>query len=168
MWDMYIERELNAIRLLGKWKVPGPKTYIFEWSKANGTYDSLDSLNQNPKGTVSDETGGRKGTWTIGEELEISWESREYEKWSMPLKPLAQSIFRVPGFATRLSHTLAGKSQIQLFKRRGRYGVRHSNPILLRNSACRRAHRKRHPRKAGANGSSKSRVVATREDSIAR
>jgi hypothetical protein len=112
MWDVYIERELNAIRLLGKWKVPGPRTYVFEWAKANGTYGSLDSLNQDPEGTVQDETGGRKGTWTIEEELKISWESRESEKWSMPLKPLAQSIFGVPGFATRLSHTLAGKSQI--------------------------------------------------------
>ncbi len=29
MWNMYIERELNAIRLLGKWSVPGSKTYVF-------------------------------------------------------------------------------------------------------------------------------------------
>ncbi|PYJ69574.1 MAG: hypothetical protein DME76_08500 [Verrucomicrobia bacterium] len=86
--------------------------YVFEWSKANGTYDSLASLNQNPKGTVSDETSRRNGTWTIGEELEISWASGEREKWPMPLKPAAQSISGVTGFATRLSRTLAGKSQI--------------------------------------------------------
>ena len=111
MWDIYIERELNAIRLLGKWNVPGSKTYVFEPAKANGTYDSSDSLNQNPKGTVRDETGKRNGTWTISEELEISWESRESEKWSIPVKPNGQSIVAVSGFATRLSHTLPGKRQ---------------------------------------------------------
>ena len=110
MWDMYIERELNAIRLLGKWKVPGGKTYVFEWSKTNGTYSNLESMNQNPKGTVSD--GGRKGTWTVAEQLEISWGPGDTETWTMPLKPLAQSVIGASGFASRLIHTLPGKSQI--------------------------------------------------------
>jgi hypothetical protein len=111
MWDMYIERELNAIRLLGKWKVPGSRTYIFDWSKANGTYDSLDSLNQNPRGTVRDDTSGRNGTWMIGEALEISWGLGDVEKWPMPLKPNAQSVPGSSGFATRLSRIMPGKRQ---------------------------------------------------------
>jgi hypothetical protein len=110
MWDMYIERELNAIRLLGKWKVPNGKTYVFEWSKANGKYSDLASMNQNPSGAVSD--GARKGTWTIAEQLEISWGAGSNEVWTMPLKPLAQSIIGTPGLATRLNHTVPGKSQI--------------------------------------------------------
>ena len=112
MWNMYIERELNAIRLLGKWSVPGSKTYVFEWAKANGTYDSLESLNKDPEGTVKDEAGRRQGTWTIGESVEISWDSGDSETWSMPLQPIAQPIVGVSGFAKRLVHTQPGKSQI--------------------------------------------------------
>jgi hypothetical protein len=112
MWNTYIERELNAIRLLGKWSVPGAKTYVFEWSRENGTYDSLDSLNKNPEGTVKDEAGRGRGSWTIGESLEISWDSGDCETWSMPLQPIAQPIVGVSGFAKRLGHTQPGRSQI--------------------------------------------------------
>jgi len=112
MWDEYIERELNGIRLLGKWKVPSGDTYVFEWSKANGKYDSLDSINKNPNGTVRNDTSKQKGTWVIDRDLEIRWDGGGREAWSMPLKPLAQPISGVSGFAKRLTHTLPGKSQI--------------------------------------------------------
>lgn len=111
MWDTYIERELNAIRLLGKWKLPNSKNYAFEWSKANGKYDTLDSINQNPKGSVKDD-GGRKGTWTLSEKLEIAWDTHEFETWPSPIRPLAQPVNGAVGYAKRLSHTVAGKSQI--------------------------------------------------------
>lgn len=112
MWDTYIERELNAIRLLGIWKIPGGATYVFEWAKKNGKYDSLDSINQNPSGTVKDDANRRKGSWTIGEQLVISWETGERENWPTPIRPLAQPITGVNGFSARTKHTLAGKSQI--------------------------------------------------------
>jgi hypothetical protein len=111
MWDMYIERELNAIRLLGHWTIPGGAKYVFTWSKQNGTYDSLESMNKNPEGSVKDESNKRSGTWTIAESLVISWDTGEVETWTMPLKPNAQSIEGVYGFAVRQKHTLAGKGQ---------------------------------------------------------
>jgi hypothetical protein len=112
MWDEYIERELNGIRLLGKWKVPSGDTYVFEWSKGTGKYDSLDSINKNPSGAVQNDTSKQKGTWVIDGDLEIRWDGGAREAWSMPLKPLAQPIRGVTGFAKRLTHTLPGKSQI--------------------------------------------------------
>ena len=112
MWNIYIERELNAIRPLEKRSVPGSKSYVFEWAKANGTYDSLESLNKDSEGTVKDEAGRLQGTWTIGEAVEISWDSGPCETWAMPLQPIAQPIVGVSGFAKRLVHTQAGKSLI--------------------------------------------------------
>jgi hypothetical protein len=111
MWDEYIERELNAIRLLGSWTVPGGKSYIFTWSRQNGTYDTLDSLNTLPVGQVEDRNGKRKGTWVVDRRLEITWDSGDTETWSMPIKPGAQEIHGTFGFATRTKHTLAGKQQ---------------------------------------------------------
>lgn len=115
MWDVYIERELYAIRLLGTWKVTiGGKaqTYTFKWSKTDGTFDDLDSINQNPSGTVS-ATGGGAGTWTIDEQVQISWNSGAKETWNLPLKVAAQtgSIDGIPLTATRLTHTKPGKAQ---------------------------------------------------------
>lgn len=112
MWDTYIERELNAIRLLGNWKIPGGKNYVFEWAKTNGKYDTLDSINTNPSGTVKEPSTKRTGTWTISEHLQVSWDDHQYETWPMPLKPLAQPISGTVGSAVRSKHTLAGKSQI--------------------------------------------------------
>jgi hypothetical protein len=112
MWDEYIERELNAIRLLGKWKVQGGKTYVFEWSKTNGKYIGLDSINANPSGAERDDASKEKGSWVIDRRLEIRWDGGAREEWAMPLDPLAQQVIGVSGFATRLTHTLPGKSQI--------------------------------------------------------
>lgn len=111
MWDVYIERELNAIRLLGSWQIPGGAKYVFEWSKTPGTYDSLEAINVNPDGTVKDDANGRRGTWTIADSLEISWDTGETETWPMPLRPTGQTIDGIPGVAQRLKHTLAGKGQ---------------------------------------------------------
>ena len=111
MWDVYIERELNAIRLLGSWNIPGGAKYVFTWSKENSTYDTLESINKNPEGAVKDETNGRSGTWTIAEALEISWGTGETETWPMPLKPGAQPINSTGGVAVRMKHTVAGKGQ---------------------------------------------------------
>lgn len=110
MWDTYIERELNAIRLLGKWKTPDSNTYTFGWNKANGTYDDLASINKDPEGFITD-SSNRKGTWKLSEELQISWDGNDYETWPMPLRPLAQPVNGKPGFAKRLSHTKPGKGQ---------------------------------------------------------
>ncbi|WP_342361954.1 hypothetical protein [Terrarubrum flagellatum] len=111
MWDMYIERELNAIRLLGSWSVPGSGTYVFTWSKTNGTYDSLESINQNPSGIVKDQAGRKQGQWTIDDQIRITWDSGESEIWIMPVKPSAQPILGGAGFAVRKSHTLPGRGQ---------------------------------------------------------
>ena len=111
MWDEYIEKELNAIRLLGSWRVPSGNTYVFTWSKQNSTYDSIESMNKDPEGAVTNEAGRQKGTWTIGSSLDITWDSGESESWTMPIKPTAQQIHGANGFATRLKHTLAGKGQ---------------------------------------------------------
>lgn len=110
MWDEYITRELNAIRLLGSWSVPGGKKYVFEWDKQNGFYDSIDAMNKNPVGRVKD-AGGATGTWTIDQTLDITWESGDTESWTMPLNPAAQEIIGTFGFANRLKHTLPGKQQ---------------------------------------------------------
>lgn len=111
MSDEYVERELNAIRLLGRWRVPESKTYMFQWSRTTGTYDGLASLNRNPDGTVRDVTGGRRGTWTIRDDLELTWNTGESETWSMPLNPTSQSIEGLSGSARRMVHTLPGRPQ---------------------------------------------------------
>src|SRR5262249_46572356 len=111
MWDEDIVRELNAIRLLGRWNVPGSKSYTFEWARSNGTYDSLESLNQNPDGTVRDLTGRRRGTWEIRDDVEINWNTGESETWSMPINPGSQPIDGVAGTAKRQTHTLPGRQQ---------------------------------------------------------
>jgi hypothetical protein len=111
MWDEYIERELNAIRLLGNWNLPGGKSYVFNWSRENGTYESIESINSLPVGTVEDKAGKRKGTWTIDRTVDLTWDSGDSETWSMPVRPGAQEIHGTFGFATRTRHTLAGKQQ---------------------------------------------------------
>jgi hypothetical protein len=111
MWDEYIIRELNAIRLLGKWKVSGNKIYIFEWNKQNGKYGQLSDLNMKPDGTIRDETGRRSGTWKVDEVVRIFWDTGETENWALPVKPNLQPILGGTSTATRLSHTKPGKAQ---------------------------------------------------------
>ncbi len=112
MWNMYIERELNAIRLLGRWSVPGSKTYVFDWARANGTYDSLESLNKDPEGTVKDEAGRRNGSWTIADLANNVGPPATPRRWPMPLQPIAQPITGMSGFANGSSTQWRGKSQI--------------------------------------------------------
>lgn len=120
MWDEYIDRELYAIRLLGTWKVNAGgknKTYVFKWSKTNGIYTDLDSINKNPTGTVSEKISGGgvgdEGTWEIDTRVRISWKSGITETWNLPLNVMAQtgSVGTITVTAKRETHTLAGKSQ---------------------------------------------------------
>jgi hypothetical protein len=121
MWDEYIDRELYAIRLLGRWKVNvagKTKTYIFSWDKKNGIYTDLDSINKNPTGTVKEQVpgnpaGGDEGTWEIDRQVQISWKSGAKETWDLPLNVLSQTGTaggRVIN-AKRETHTLPGKPQ---------------------------------------------------------
>jgi hypothetical protein len=123
MWDEYIDRELYAIRLLGKWKVSAGgknKTYVFSWDKKNEIYTDLASINKNPTGTVKEQipggsaAAGDEGTWEIDRQLEISWKSGARETWQLPLNVLAQTGIGAGGSiisAKRETHTLPGKSQ---------------------------------------------------------
>src|SRR5262249_33620639 len=112
MDEEFVRLELNAIRLIGRWSVPGSKSYTFQWTRTDGHYDSTDSLNQYPEGTVKDDTGRRKGSWTTKDDLDIVWNyGGETASWTMPLTPRSQSIEGVSGTARRLSHPFFGKVQ---------------------------------------------------------
>jgi len=105
-----IVKELNAIRLVGTWSVPGGGTYTFDWPVTNGEYDSDESICVNPQGTVRDRSG-KVGSWEMDDELVLSWGGLSREYWSMPLNPSAQRIKGAAGVAKRLSRGKFGKTQ---------------------------------------------------------
>lgn len=111
MWDEFIIRELNAIRLLGTWIVSGNRKYVFEWSKPDGRYASLSDLNVNPAGTIREENTPRSGKWTIDDVVRISWNTGETESWALPVNPKSQPILGGTSSAKRLTHTKPGKLQ---------------------------------------------------------
>lgn len=97
-----IKKELNAVRLVGTWSVPGQSDYIFTWPvKKIGTYSTEDSLCVNPNGVVQDAVTRETGTWEIDDELVVTWSAVDKERWSMPLNPHSQMIKDTSGFARR-------------------------------------------------------------------
>jgi hypothetical protein len=104
-----IIREVNAVRLVGTWSVPGGGKYVFDWPIKNGTYDTEASLCVNPNGTVKD-AAGRMGRWEIDDDLVLTWGDRE-EVWPMPIAPEGQRIKNAVGVAKRIARGKFGKIQ---------------------------------------------------------
>ncbi|QEL26080.1 hypothetical protein FQV39_28345 [Bosea sp. F3-2] len=105
-----IIKELNAIRLVGTWSVPGGGKYIFEWPIKNGTYATDESLCVNPNGTVRD-ASGKTGTWEMDDELVLSWGGASKEFWVMPINPDGQRMKSAAGVAKRIARGKYGSVQ---------------------------------------------------------
>lgn len=110
MYHADIVKELNAIRLVGTWSVPGGGTYTFNWPVKNGKYSTEESLCVNPQGSVRDRSG-KVGDWEMDDELVLSWGGGSREYWSMPVDPKAQRIKGAVGLAKRLSRGSYGSVQ---------------------------------------------------------
>jgi len=106
-----IKKELNAIRLVGTWSVPGQSDYIFTWPIKNGSYTTEDSLCVNPNGVVQDAVTRETGTWEIDDELIVTWSAVDKERWSMPVNPNGQMIKNASGFARRKARGKFGSLQ---------------------------------------------------------
>lgn len=104
-----IIKELNAIRLVGSWSVPGGGKYTFEWPIKNGTYGTDESLCVNPHGTVRD-ASGRSGTWEMDDDLVLAWDGSQ-EIWSMPINPDGQRVKSGAGMAKRMARGKYGSVQ---------------------------------------------------------
>jgi hypothetical protein len=111
MQHVDIMKELNAIRLVGTWSVPGGKKYVFEWPITNGTYSTEESLCVNPNGPVKDTTSGKTGSWELDDDLYISWGTTDREKWSMPINPDGQPVQGASGLAKRTARGAFGIPQ---------------------------------------------------------
>lgn len=106
-----IKKELNAIRLVGTWSVPGQSDYIFTWPIKDKSYTTEDSLCVNPNGVVQDAVTRETGTWEIDDELIVTWSAVDEERWSMPLNPHGQMIKNASGFAKRKARGKFGHLQ---------------------------------------------------------
>jgi hypothetical protein len=111
MHHVDIIKELNVIRLVGTWSVPGSRKYVFEWPIVNGTYSTEESLCVNPHGPVTDATTGKTGSWELDDELVISWGSADTETWSMPINPDGQPVQGAPSLAKRTARGKYGSIQ---------------------------------------------------------
>ena len=111
MHHVDIMKELNAIRLVGTWSVPGAKKYVFEWPITNGNYTDEESLCVNPHGPVKEAATSRIGEWELDDQLVITWGGSGREEWAMPLNPDGQIIRGLSGLAKRIARGTYGSIQ---------------------------------------------------------
>jgi len=118
-----IDAEVNARRLLGTWEVNfggTPYVYDFDMPEATWSLSSGRDIDAAPEGTVKAyEPKNKKvavdvGTWTVTDEVSVTWDSGWTESWPLPLKTMGQSGTSngVLLTAKRLTHpTTHGKLQ---------------------------------------------------------